>query len=200
MGVGSAVVGAAAGSAIGAAAGNAGAGAAIGGAASLAGGVAIGANDAAATEGDRQTRYDIAYAQCMYTPGDTVQSTPHGGYGYYANVGYPYYGYPYYGYPWYDWAVPGFLKVASSCLTGDTFSITGSTGSMTDSTVASVRFSRWLPWRRRVPPLRLTGGADRRPSSPHECDRYWPRSRGCSPPEAFSRLAQASFARPGTLG
>lgn len=32
----------------------------------------------------------------------------------------------------------GFLKVASSCLTGDTFSITGSTGSMTDSTVASV--------------------------------------------------------------
>jgi hypothetical protein len=113
VGVGSAavgsVVGAAAGSAIGAAAGNAGAGAAIGGAAGLAGGVAIGANDAAASEGDLQTRYDIAYTQCMYSHGDTVQSPPHGGYGYYANVGYPYYGYPYYGYPWYDWAVPAFF-------------------------------------------------------------------------------------------
>jgi hypothetical protein len=103
------VLGAAAGSAIGAAAGNAGAGAAIGGAAGLAGGVAIGANNAAASEGILQTRYDIAYTQCMYSHGDTVQSPPPGGYGYYANEGYPYYGYPYYGYPWYDWAGPGFL-------------------------------------------------------------------------------------------
>jgi hypothetical protein len=98
-----------AGSAIGAAAGNADAGAAIGGAAGLPGGVAIGANNAAASEGDLQTRYDIAYTQCMSSRGDTVQSPPRGGYGYYANEGYPYYGYPYYGYPWYDWAGPGFL-------------------------------------------------------------------------------------------
>ena len=111
--VGSAAVGtalgAAAGSTIGAAAGNAGAGAAIGGAAGLAGGVAIGANNAAASEGDLQTRYDIAYTQCMYFHGDTVQSPLRGGYGYSANVGYPYYDYPYSGYPWYDWADPGFF-------------------------------------------------------------------------------------------
>ena len=54
-------------------------------------------------------RYDIAYTECMYSHGDTVQRAPSGGYGYYANVGYPYYGYPYYGYPWYDWAVPAFF-------------------------------------------------------------------------------------------
>jgi hypothetical protein len=89
------VLGAAAGSTVGAAAGNPGAGAAVGGAVGLA--------------GDLQTRYDIAYTQCMYSYGDTVQSAPRGGYGDYANVGYPYYGYPYYGYPWYDWAGPGFF-------------------------------------------------------------------------------------------
>ncbi len=103
------VLGAAAGSTIGAAAGNAGAGAAIGGAAGLADGAAIGANNAAASEGDLQTRYDITYTQCMYLHGDTVLSPSRGGYGDYANAGYPDYGYPYYGYPWYDWAGPGFF-------------------------------------------------------------------------------------------
>jgi hypothetical protein len=87
------VLGAAEGSAIGAAAGNAGAGAAIGGAAGLAGGAAIGANSGTASEGDLQMRYDIAYTECMYSHGDTVQQrAPSGGYGYYANIGYPYYG------------------------------------------------------------------------------------------------------------
>jgi Glycine-zipper domain len=103
------VLGAAAGSAIGAAAGNAGAGAAIGGATGLVGGTAIGANNAAASEHDVQTNYNIAYTQCMYAHGDTIQNLPSDGYGYdgYSSVGYPYYGYPYYGYPYYGG--PGFF-------------------------------------------------------------------------------------------
>jgi hypothetical protein len=64
------------------------------GAAGLAGGAAIGANNATASEGDLQMRYDIAYTECMYSHGDTVQRAPSDGYGYYANVGDPYYGYP----------------------------------------------------------------------------------------------------------
>jgi hypothetical protein len=108
------VLGAAAGSAIGAAAGNAGAGAAIGGAAGLAGGAAIGANNGTASEGDLQMRYDIAYTECMYSHGDTVQRAPSGGYGYYANVGYPYYGYP-----WYGWAGPGFFGGGIFVFRGD---------------------------------------------------------------------------------
>jgi hypothetical protein len=70
------LVGAAAGSAIGAAAGNAGAGAAIGGAAGLVGGTAVGANNAVASKYDLQTSYDIAYTQCMYSLGNTVQNLP----------------------------------------------------------------------------------------------------------------------------
>jgi uncharacterized protein YcfJ len=98
------LAGAALGSAIGAAAGNAGAGAAIGAATGLVGGTAVGANNAAASEYDLQTRYDIAYTQCMYSLGNTVQSLP-GGYGSY---GYAAYGYPWYGYPWYGWGWPFF--------------------------------------------------------------------------------------------
>jgi len=97
------VLGAAAGAAIGAAAGNAGAGAAIGGAAGLAGGTAVGASNAAASEFDLQTRYNIDYTQCMYSLGNTVQNVPVGNYGYYA------YGGPWYGYPWYGWGWPGFF-------------------------------------------------------------------------------------------
>src|ERR1700733_1927528 len=67
------VLGAAAGSAIGAAAGNAGGGAAIGGAAGLVGSTAVGANNVAASQYDLQTRYNIAYTQCVYSRGDTVQ-------------------------------------------------------------------------------------------------------------------------------
>ena len=87
--------------AIGAAAGNAGAGAAIGGATGLVGGTAVGANNAAAGEYDLQTRYNIAYTQCMYSRGDTVQYLPPDGNGYYD--------YGIAGYPWYDWSGPGFF-------------------------------------------------------------------------------------------
>jgi uncharacterized protein YcfJ len=98
------LAGAAVGSAIGAAAGNAGAGAAIGAATGLVGGTAVGANNAAASEYDLQTRYNVAYTQCMYFLDNTVQSPP-AGYGYYgyAAYGYPWYGYPWYGYPWWGW-------------------------------------------------------------------------------------------------
>ena len=95
------VLGAATGAAIGAAAGNAGAGAAIGGATGLVGGTAVGASNAAANENDLQTRYNIAYTQCVYSLGDTVQNVPLGGYGYYGYAGE--------GYPWYDWGGPGFF-------------------------------------------------------------------------------------------
>jgi hypothetical protein len=108
------VLGAAAGSAIGPAVGNAGAGAAIGGATGLAGGAAIGANNATTSEGDLQMRYDIAYTECMYSHGDTVQRAPPGADGYYANVGYPYYGYP-----WYGWAGPGFFGGGIFVVRGD---------------------------------------------------------------------------------
>ena len=103
--VGSAAVGtalgAAAGAAIGAEAGSAGAGAAIGGATGLVGGTAVGANNAAAGGYDVQQRYNIAYTQCMYSRGDTVQYLPPGGYAYYE--------YGIAGYPWYDWSGPGFF-------------------------------------------------------------------------------------------
>lgn len=95
--VGGAVIGtalgAAAGAALGAVAGNAGAGAAIGGATGLLGGTAVGANNAAATQASLQQQYNVAYTQCMYAQGNTVQSPPP-----------PYAGYPYpvgYGYPGY---------------------------------------------------------------------------------------------------
>jgi Glycine-zipper domain len=95
-------VGAAAGAAIGAAAGNAGAGAAIGAGSGLLVGGGIGANNAYASTASLQQRYDIAYTQCMYANGNTVQaSAPLGGPSY---AGYPAYGYaypyPYYG-PYY---------------------------------------------------------------------------------------------------
>ena len=99
------VLGAAAGAAIGAAAGNPGAGAAIGGATGLVGGTAVGANNAAASEFDLQTRYNIAYSQCMYAFGNTVTNPP---------VAYAFGG-PWYGSadpwggPWYDWGAPGFV-------------------------------------------------------------------------------------------
>jgi len=111
--VGSAAVGtalgAATGAAIGAAAGGAGLGAAIGAATGLVGGTAVGANNAAASEFDLQSRYNIAYTQCMYSLGNTVQSPPINGYGYYG------YGYPWYGYPsgWgWPWGGPGFVGVS----------------------------------------------------------------------------------------
>ncbi len=98
--VGGAVVGtalgAAAGAALGAIAGNAGAGAAIGAGTGLVGGTAVGAGNAQATQVSLQQRYNVAYTQCMYSRGNTVQSPPP------AYPGYPYPGYGYgYGYPGY---------------------------------------------------------------------------------------------------
>ncbi len=94
-------LGTAAGAAVGAAAGNAGAGAAIGAATGLLGGTAVGATNAAAGQYDLQQRYDIAYTQCMYSYGDTVEAPP-ATYQAYASL------YPYWP-PWYGWYGPGFF-------------------------------------------------------------------------------------------
>ncbi|HJS84532.1 MAG TPA: glycine zipper family protein [Acetobacteraceae bacterium] len=95
--------GAALGAALGAVGGNAGAGAAIGGGAGLLGGASIGSQRGEASQYSLQQRYNIAYTQCMYSRGDSVQSPPPG----YA-LGYPSYGYPVAaGYP-YPYGGPGF--------------------------------------------------------------------------------------------
>lgn len=111
--IGTAVVGtalgAAAGAAIGSVSANAGAGAAIGGAAGLLAGSAMGANSAGMSAGALQQRYDVAYTQCMYSKGDSVQSAPPPAYGY------PAYGYPAYGYPAYP---PGYYYSAPSVTFG----------------------------------------------------------------------------------
>ena len=70
------LLGAAAGTAIGAAARNTGVGAAIGSAAGLVGGSAVAEKNAAASE--LQTRYNMAYTQCMYALGNAVQAAPPG--------------------------------------------------------------------------------------------------------------------------
>ena len=64
--------GAALGAAIGAAAGNAGAGAAIGAGTGLAAGGLYGANGASNAQAGMQAQYDNAYAQCMYSRGNSV--------------------------------------------------------------------------------------------------------------------------------
>jgi hypothetical protein len=66
------LVGTGLGVAIGAATGSAGVGAAIGGATGLLGGMSMGANQGAASSYDLQTKYDIAYGQCMYSKGNQV--------------------------------------------------------------------------------------------------------------------------------
>ena len=89
-------VGASAGALLGAAGGNAGAGAAIGAGAGLLTGTAVGASNAGTIAGGAQAQYDVAYAQCMTSKGDIVETAPPG----YAYAGgYPYYGaYPYGGF------------------------------------------------------------------------------------------------------
>ena len=81
--VGSALLGTALGAGVGAAigsvAGAVGAGAAIGGATGLLAGSAIGADNAQASGGDVQYRYDAAYSQCMSAKGNSVQA-PQAGY------------------------------------------------------------------------------------------------------------------------
>jgi len=66
--------GAAVGALLGAAAGNAGAGAAIGAGSGLLIGGANGAGSAQDTAGGLQAAYDGAYAQCMTSKGNTIQS------------------------------------------------------------------------------------------------------------------------------
>jgi hypothetical protein len=95
------VLGAAAGAAIGAAAGNPAVGAAIGAGSGLLMGSAAGANAAAISGAGVQQRYDIGYAQCMSSKGDSVPSVTAGSFGYpYPSYPYAYpYGYPYAAYP-----------------------------------------------------------------------------------------------------
>lgn len=74
-GIGTAL-GAAAGAAIGAIAGNAGAGTAIGAATGLAGGSAVAANNTQQGAASMQQTYNVAYTQCMYSKGNSVQPPP----------------------------------------------------------------------------------------------------------------------------
>lgn len=76
-----AAVGTGIGALIGSLGGGFGTGAVIGGAAGLLGGGAIGASAAESSGATAQQRYDIAYTQCMYARGNSVQSPP-SGYGY----------------------------------------------------------------------------------------------------------------------
>ncbi len=69
------VGGTAAGALLGAAAGNAGMGAAIGAGAGLLGGMAYGAHKAGTESENMQQAYNIAYAQCMKTKGNSVPGT-----------------------------------------------------------------------------------------------------------------------------
>jgi hypothetical protein len=79
--VGTAVIGTLLGAGLGAAIGG-GRGAAIGAGAGALGGTAVGAGPAAQAQYSLQQRYDLAYAQCMYSHGDQVP-------GYQAPANYP---------------------------------------------------------------------------------------------------------------
>jgi hypothetical protein len=67
------LIGAAAGAALGAIGGNAGLGAAAGAGAGLLGGSAVAGNQSQATADSLQSRYDVAYAQCMVGHGESIQ-------------------------------------------------------------------------------------------------------------------------------
>jgi hypothetical protein len=81
------------------------AGATIGGAPGYAGDVAAGATYAASGAYDVQTRYNIAYTQCIYSSGNAVLPMPASVYGYNDFAGAEY---PWYGDPWFEWAGLGF--------------------------------------------------------------------------------------------
>lgn len=95
------LAGAALGAGLGAVAGNAGTGAAIGGATGLLGGASVGSSRGAASQFSLQQQFNIAYTQCMFSHGNSVQSPPPG----YA-FGAPAWGYPSYGPGFYG---PGFF-------------------------------------------------------------------------------------------
>jgi hypothetical protein len=98
------VLGAGLGAAIGAAAGNPAIGAAIGAGTGAIVGTTSGANAAAASGAAVQQRYDVSYAQCMASKGDSVPQPAQAAYapGYPAPAPYPYvaYAYPPYYYPY----------------------------------------------------------------------------------------------------
>jgi hypothetical protein len=70
-----------------------------------AGNIAAGATYAASGAYDVQTRYNIAYTQCIYASGNAVLPMPASVYGYNAFAGEEY---PWYGDPWFEWAGLGF--------------------------------------------------------------------------------------------
>ena len=109
------------------------AGATIGGAPGYAGNVAAGATYAASSVYDVQTRYDIAYTQCVYSSGNAVLPMPASVYAF-AGEEYPWSAIP--GSIGLGWASP---ELASSYSTGTTNSITASTVSMGDFTVVRTR-------------------------------------------------------------
>lgn len=112
-------LGAAAGALLGAAGGNAGVGAAIGAGSGLLFGGAAGAGAAETSSAGLQRRYDIAYAQCMSSKGDSVPAVAAGTY--YTYPVYPrYYYYPY-AYPYYPYPAfygPSFLSLGFSFRSG----------------------------------------------------------------------------------
>ena len=81
------LIGAAAGAALGSLGGNAGAGAGIGAGVGLLGGASVAGNNAQAGADSLQSRYDVAYAQCMVGHGESIQQPQapvYAGPGYYA--------------------------------------------------------------------------------------------------------------------
>jgi len=67
------LIGAAAGAALGSLSGNVGAGAGIGAGVGLLGGAAVAGNQSQAAADSLQSRYDVAYAQCMVGHGESIQ-------------------------------------------------------------------------------------------------------------------------------
>ena len=103
--VAGAALGTAAGALLGAAGGSVGSGAAFGAGTGLLAGSAVGASNAQTSSYGLQARYDMAYTQCLASTGNKVQTaaayaSPYGYYG-----GYPYYS-PYYG----GYYGPGFYR------------------------------------------------------------------------------------------
>ena len=67
------LIGAGVGAALGSLSGNVGAGAGIGAGVGLLGGASVAGNNAQATADSLQSRYDVAYAQCMVGHGESLQ-------------------------------------------------------------------------------------------------------------------------------
>ena len=78
--------------------GAAGTGAAIGAGTGLLAGSAIGAGNARVSSAGLQSRYDVAYAQCMVSAGNRIEAPPPIYAGYAGPYAYPSYAYPAYPY------------------------------------------------------------------------------------------------------